>query len=87
MNYRLLTSSTLAAAVTLALATQTMPTRAADAAAVEKCYGINAVAKNDCKAGAHDCAGHATKERDPASFVVVPAGACSKIAGGKTQAG
>ncbi len=50
---------------------------------LEKCYGINAVAKNDCAAGAHSCAGQATIARDPASFVLVPAGDCSKIEGGK----
>jgi uncharacterized membrane protein len=53
---------------------------------LEKCYGINAVAKNDCAEGAHSCAGHATQARDTKSFVMLPAGDCSKIAGGKTTA-
>lgn len=52
---------------------------------LEKCYGINAVAKNDCAEGAHSCAGQATKARDTKSFVLVPAGACAKIAGGSTR--
>ncbi|HUH83782.1 MAG TPA: DUF2282 domain-containing protein [Stellaceae bacterium] len=56
-------------------------------ASVQKCYGVNAVAKNDCKAGAHDCAGHATTERDPASFVALPVGICTKIAGGRLTPG
>ena len=56
-------------------------------ASVEKCYGVNAVAKNDCKAGAHDCAGHSTAERDPASFVALPVGICTKIAGGSLRPG
>lgn len=47
-----------------------------------KCYGINAVGKNDCAAGAHSCAGQATRARDPNSFVLVPSGTCGKIAGG-----
>jgi uncharacterized membrane protein len=85
MNRRLVATSTLAAAVTLAIVAQTAVVRAADDK--EKCYGINAAGKNDCKAGAHDCAGHATKARDPQSFVLVPAGACSKIAGGSTKSG
>ena len=50
----------------------------------ETCFGINAVGKNDCASGAHDCAGMATTAMDPKSFVLVPAGACSKIAGGHT---
>jgi uncharacterized membrane protein len=52
----------------------------------EKCYGINASGKNDCASGASSCAGQATKARDPKAFVLLPAGACSKIAGGKTTA-
>ena len=54
---------------------------------LEKCYGINAVARNDCAEGAHSCAGHATKARDSQSFVLLPAGDCSKIAGGSLKAG
>src|SRR5262245_9709618 len=52
---------------------------------LEKCYGINAVAKNDCAEGKHSCAGQATQARDPQSFVLLPAGDCSKIAGGKLK--
>jgi len=51
---------------------------------LEKCYGINKVAKNDCAEGAHSCAGQATQARDSKSFVLLPAGDCSKIQGGKT---
>ena len=50
---------------------------------LEKCYGINAAAKNDCAAGANSCAGQSTKARDSKAFVLLPAGACNKIAGGK----
>ena len=51
-----------------------------------KCYGVNAVSKNDCAQGAHSCAGQATKARDPGSFVLLPAGACEKIDGGNLKA-
>jgi len=53
---------------------------------LEKCYGINAVAKNDCAEGAHSCAGQATQARDAKSFVMLPAGDCAKIQGGKLKA-
>ncbi|MGE0733598.1 MAG: DUF2282 domain-containing protein [Alphaproteobacteria bacterium] len=53
---------------------------------LQKCYGINAAAKNDCAEGAHSCAGQATKARDNKSFVMLPAGACDKIAGGQLTA-
>lgn len=52
---------------------------------LQKCYGINAAAKNDCAEGAHSCAGQATKPRDPISFVLLPAGDCGKIQGGKLK--
>jgi uncharacterized membrane protein len=50
---------------------------------LEKCYGINAVAKNDCAEGAHSCAGQATQAREGKSFVLLPGGDCAKIQGGK----
>ncbi|KVW81391.1 DUF2282 domain-containing protein [Burkholderia ubonensis] len=53
---------------------------------LEKCYGVNAVAKNDCAEETHSCAGQATQARDLKSFVLLPAGDCSKIAGGKLKA-
>lgn len=52
---------------------------------LDKCYGINAVARNDCAAGAHSCAGQATQAHDPNSFVLLPAGDCAKIAGGSLK--
>jgi uncharacterized membrane protein len=92
MNRTVLAASTLTAALGLALALSS-PARAADDPVktntdramkghLEKCYGINAVAKNDCAAGVHSCAGQATAARDPKSFVLIPAGDCGKIAGG-----
>jgi uncharacterized membrane protein len=59
---------------------------AADKPAGEKCYGVAKAAKNDCAAGAHSCAGQATKDFDKSSFVLVPAGVCGKLAGGSMTA-
>ena len=98
MNRFVLAASTLSTAVGLALAMQALPLQAqgqmpqivkdnmmrAEKNKLEKCYGINAVSKNDCAEGAHSCAGHADQARDPKSFVLLPAGDCSKIQGGKT---
>ena len=99
MNRYVLAASTLSAAVGLALlqtpvraAGMDMPQVAKDNMAramkmkLEKCYGINAAAKNDCAGGAHSCAGQATLSRDPKSFVLLPAGDCGKIAGGSLTA-
>lgn len=52
---------------------------------MEKCYGVNAAYKNDCMSPGHSCAGQDAKARDPNVFVLMPAGLCSKIAGGKTK--
>ena len=99
MNRYVLAASTLSTAVGLALAIQGAPVQAADMPQVvkdnmmraeknklEKCYGINTAAKNDCAEGAHSCAGQATQARDSKSFVLLPAGDCAKIQGGKTTA-
>ena len=49
----------------------------------EKCYGVNAVGKNDCAASnSHSCAGEATMAMDPKSWIYVPTGTCAKIQGG-----
>ncbi|MDR7273214.1 putative membrane protein [Pelomonas saccharophila] len=98
MKKTLIKTASLGGVVALALSAQTFSALAqadlpqvvkdnlarAKAQKLEKCYGINAVGKNDCAVGKHSCAGQATKERDPESIVLVPAGTCDKIAGGKT---
>ena len=61
--------------------------QAAQPAGTEVCYGVSMKGHNDCAAGAHSCAGHATRDNDPASFVELPAGACAKIAHGSLTAG
>jgi uncharacterized membrane protein len=94
MNRIALAASALTAAVGLALVLSPIAsanpvqdnTSKAMKEKLEKCYGINAAAKNDCAAGAHSCAGQSTMARDPKSFVLVPAGDCAKIAGGTTSA-
>ena len=97
MNHKLVTT-TLASALGLALAGSV----AAQAAQMspqqvnkermmknhlEKCYGVAAAGRNDCAQGTHSCAGQATQARDPASFVLLPAGDCGKIAGGSLKPG
>ena len=101
MNRRLFAASTISTALGLALTMQAPAVRAQGMAnppqvvkdnmarmqqnKLEKCYGINASAKNDCAEGAHSCAGQATQARDAKSFVLLPAGDCSKIQGGNLK--
>ena len=48
---------------------------------LEKCYGINAVSRNDCAEGAHSCAGQAIRRATPNPSCLLPAGDCAKISG------
>ena len=84
-------TKTAASAILGALALSTFAAAAnagpaAQPAGSEKCYGVAKAAKNDCAAGAHSCAGQATKDMDKTSFVYLPKGACAKIAGGSLKA-
>jgi len=71
----------LVGAMTLGL---TVSAHAADKASdgKEKCYGVAAAGKNDCKGGGNmTCAGNAKAGQ---GFVLVPTGTCAKINGGTT---
>jgi uncharacterized membrane protein len=83
MNTSFLVASAIAAAVVLPTIAQSAPAPVPQYM-FEKCYGIAARGSNDCGTATHSCAGTSTKTRDPASWVYVPAGTCSKIAGGST---
>lgn len=49
----------------------------------EKCAGIARAGQNDCGTSRSACAGTITTDRDVEAWVLVPAGTCQKIAGGK----
>ena len=84
MNQRAL----IAAAALSVLSAAVLAQPAAPQPAKDKCFGIAKAGQNDCAniAGTHSCAGQATQARDPKSFVLLPAGDCGKIQGGKTSA-
>ena len=82
---RVFSAALLASAVTAAVSAISVAPAAADDSK-EKCFGVAMAGKNDCAAGAHSCAGQATKDFDKASFVAVPAGVCAKLAGGSLVA-
>ena len=89
MNSNIFLKSALAGALTLGLASVAsaagmgMQGKAMPMGNMQKCYGINAAYKNDCKSPGHSCAGQDAKARDPNAFVAVPKGLCEKIDGGK----
>ena len=79
-------ASTLLGALAVAAGTVAQ-TKDPDMTGKEKCFGVAKAGKNDCAAGAHSCAGQATKDGDKSSFIALPAGVCARLSGGSTMAG
>lgn len=71
------TTLMIAGAMTAALTMATAP--AANAAKMEKCYGVSLKGQNDCKAGpGTSCAGSSTIDYQGNAWKLVPAGTCEK---------
>jgi uncharacterized membrane protein len=54
---------------------------AADAPAMEKCYGVAKAGKNDCASAGHACAGQ-SKTTSAKEWIKVPTGTCERLVGG-----
>lgn len=68
-------AASMAAALTLAGAAAP-----AQAAEMEKCYGISLAGQNDCAAGpGTSCAGSSTVDYQGNAWTLVPAGTCAEI--------
>ncbi len=79
MKNSILVASALATVLSLSM----VP--GAQAAENEKCYGIAKAGKNDCQTATHSCAGTATADAQPDSWIYVPVGTCDKIVGGTLE--
>jgi uncharacterized membrane protein len=77
---RFLTTTALAAVLSLAAGLATSPAHAAKEG-FEKCAGVVKAGKNDCGTSKHACAGQAAKDGDKEEWVYVPNGTCDKIVG------
>lgn len=55
----------------------------AQAASMEKCFGIANAGQNDCASldGLHSCKGHSSATNSPADYRVVAAGTCAQMGG------
>lgn len=84
MNARTVTA-TLAAAIGLATLAPAEPAHADGKP--ERCYGVAAKGQNDCATPQYACVGRSTVDRDPNAWIMVPAGLCERIAGGKLTPG
>jgi uncharacterized membrane protein len=70
--------------VAAAIVSAAASAQAADEEKFEHCYGVAKAGQNDCQTSTHICAGKSVTDRDQHAFISVPAGTCSKIAGGTT---
>lgn len=50
----------------------------------ERCYGVVRAGRNDCGTALHACAGQAGGDASDEEWVMLPAGTCEKIAGGRS---
>ncbi len=64
------------------LVTLSASAQAAEAPAMEKCYGIVKAGKNDCQTATSACAGTSAKDGQKDAWIYIPKGSCEKIVGG-----
>lgn len=86
-DVKLLVGTALAALTTLAISSTTSLGGPAEKPefSFEKCYGVVKAGLNDCQTNTHSCAGTSTADNQPDAWIYVPAGTCTKIAGGSTE--
>ena len=86
MSTKITSIATLAGAIALAAAA--VPSTDAQAAEMEKCYGVSLAGKNDCKAGnGTTCAGTSKVDYQGNSWTLVPKGTCETWAWDKILPG
>ena len=83
MKKNVIAAATLAAVISFAANAALADTHEGK---TENCYGVVKAGKNDCKTGAHSCAGASKMDNDKTEWVKVPAGLCDKLTGGTTEA-
>ncbi len=81
------TLSVIAVAGALAALVAAAPAEKANAADMEKCYGVSKAGKNDCKAGpGTSCQGTSKVDSQKNAWLLVPKGTCLKLVGGSLEA-
>jgi uncharacterized membrane protein len=53
----------------------------------ERCHGVVRAGRNDCGTSLHACAGQAREDRGAQEWILLPAGTCERIAGGRLRTG
>jgi uncharacterized membrane protein len=85
MSVKTVNKPSLILAAAMAAALSTAAVAPANAAEMEKCYGVTKAGMNDCKTANGSCAGTAKMDHQKDAFIVVPVGTCAKIAGGTLE--
>ena len=88
MSTKSLSTLSLASAVLGAAAFAAVvmaPTGPVQAQENEKCYGVAKAGKNDCQFSSGSCAGTASVDSLPDTWVYVPVGTCDKIVGASLE--
>ncbi len=83
-NTKTLVSTAVSSLMLLGIAGTTLPANAAD---MDKCYGVVKAGKNDCQTANSSCAGTSTKDGQKDAWMYVPKGTCEKLVGGSTKSG
>ena len=78
-------ASLLTAAAVLTLFCEPASAQGLAPQASERCYGIARKGLNDCGTHLHACGGQASRDNDPAEWILVPKGTCLRIVGGRLR--
>ena len=86
MNKKTLTALAATALISGAAA-MTGGAATADAAEMEKCYGVVEAGHNDCGniQGTHTCEGQASVDGAAGEWLLVPEGTCDRLVGGMSK--
>lgn len=82
MNSKTLVNSAISGLIALGVSGVTLQANAAD---MEKCYGVAKAGKNDCQTANSSCAGTSKTDGQKDAFLLVPAGTCEKLTGGSME--
>ena len=82
MSNTILKKSPIILAAAMAAVLSVAANLPAQAAEIEKCYGVSKAGKNDCKTANSSCAGTSKIDDQKDAFIALPAGTCAKISGG-----
>lgn len=82
MNRRAMINSAISGLIALGVSGVALQ---ANAAEMEKCYGVAKAGKNDCQTSNTSCAGTSKTDGQKDAWVLLPKGTCEKLTGGSLE--